>query len=233
MSPLHIALLLALRSVEPYGLPVDTLLVKVRTAGHRAATVPTVETALRDQHIKPLIRNKMAMYGDAYIRKISESSKLRQLFKAQGWKNDATEFVLGDKLYKQGEIVHAGFSHGTEQFLRPFSTRGSLSTWRMLTESMGFNPQFAPHAFMLLLAFAAPLLDLAGRQGFTVCALGDTGAGKSTVARWMSSVYGHPDTAWIGRRDGDPGDECDFQQGGVDEHQRARCACGCRARVRH
>ena len=159
------------------------------------------ESALRDNHVKPLIRNKMAMYGDAYIRKLSEDAKMRQLFKAQGWKNDTTEFVLGDKLFKKGEVIDAGISNGAEGFLRPFTSRGSLETWRTLTQALSYNPDFAPHAFMLLIAFAAPLLELAGRQGFTVCALGLSGAGKSTMARWMSSVYGTQDGSWIGRTD--------------------------------
>jgi hypothetical protein len=156
------------------------------------------ESALRDNHIRPLVRGKIAMYGDYYIRKISADSKMRKLFRSQGWKENNTEFVLGDKLYRKDEVVQAGFSHGTEGFLKPFHSRGSLDAWRALTSVLD-NPKFEPHAFMLLLAFAAPLLKLAGRQGFTVCALGDSGAGKSTMGMFMSSVYGHPDAGWIKR----------------------------------
>src|ERR1035437_4764263 len=158
------------------------------------------ESALRDNHIRPLVRGKIAMYGDYYIRKISEESKMRKLFRSQGWKENNTEFVLGDKLYRKDEIVQAGFSHGTEGFLKPFHSRGSLDAGRALTSVLD-NPKFEPTAFMLLLAFAAPLLKLAGRQGFTVCALGDSGAGKSTMGMFMSSVYGHPDAAWGKRTD--------------------------------
>lgn len=158
------------------------------------------ETQLRDNHIQPLIRNKMAMFGDAYIRKLRTDNKLRQLFKSQGWKNDDTEFVLGDKLYREDEIVQAGFSHGAKGFLKNFYPKGDLEIWRTLTSVLG-QPGFEPHAFVLLLAFAAPLLKLDARQGFTVSALGDTGAGKSTMAMFMSSVYGHPDQTWMKRDD--------------------------------
>lgn len=158
------------------------------------------ETSLRDQHIQPLIRNKMAMYHDSYIRTIREQAKMRKLFKAQGWKSEDTEFVLGDKLYRKDGAVQAGFSHGAKGFLENIRAQGSLATWRDLTYVFN-TPGLEPHAFMLLCAFAAPLLKLDARQGFTVAALGDTGAGKSTMGKFLASVYGHPDLTWIKRND--------------------------------
>ena len=160
------------------------------------------ESALRDNHVQPLIRNKIAMYGDAYTRKLRSDIKMRRLFTSQGWKADDTEFVLGDKLYRKDEVAQAGFSHGKTEFLAPFHARGDLATWRTLTWALG-HPGFEPHAFMLLLAFACPLLKLAGREGFTVNALGESGVGKSTMAQFMCSVYGSPKGAWIGRKDTD------------------------------
>jgi hypothetical protein len=155
---------------------------------------------LIDNHIQPLIKAKFIMYADAYIRKLRDETKLRRLFKSQGWKNDDTEFVLGDKLYRPGEVIQAGFSHGMGQFLTPFRSKGSLDTWRVLTEVFD-HPGLEPHAFMLLLAFAAPLLKLAGREGCTINALGESGVGKSTMAQLMSSVYSSPKGAWVGRDD--------------------------------
>lgn len=158
------------------------------------------EAKLRDNHIQPLVRNKMAQYGDAYLRTLRTKNKMRKLFKAQGWKADDTEFVLGDKLYRKADVVEAGFSQGTERFLQPFHQKGDLAVWRELTTIFNYAG-FEPHAFMLLVAFATPLLKLSGRQGFTVNALGDSGIGKSTMAKFMSSVYGHPEGAWVTRED--------------------------------
>jgi len=155
---------------------------------------------LIDNHIQPLIKAKFIMYADAYIRKLRTETKLRRLFKAQGWKNDDTEFVLGDKLYRSTEVIQAGFSHGMSEFLAPFHAKGTIAQWRTLTEVFD-HPGFEPHAFMLLLAFAAPLLKLAGREGCTINALGESGVGKSTMAQFMSSVYGSPKGAWVGRKD--------------------------------
>lgn len=158
------------------------------------------ESRLRDQHIQPLIRNQIAMYFDAYLRKLRTDTKMRQLFKCQGWKNNDTEFVLGDKLYRKGEIVQAGFSNGARGFLNHFTTKGDLQPWRDLT--WAFNtPGLEPHAFMLLCAFAAPLLKLDQRKGFTVSALGSSGVGKSTMGQFAASVYGHPEDTWAKRDD--------------------------------
>lgn len=156
------------------------------------------EVKLRDNHIKPLLRIKMASYFDSYMRKLQTDTKMRQLFKAQGWKNQDTEFVLGDKLYRSTEVVRAGVSAGATRFLEHFQPRGTLAEWRDLTSLLDYE-KFAPHMFMLLLAFAAPLLKLDNRQGFTVSALGETGAGKSTMGKFFASVYGHPDQTWIMR----------------------------------
>jgi len=158
------------------------------------------ETKLRDQHIQPLLRNEMSMYFDSYMRKLRSDTKLRKLFRCQGWKEDNTEFVLGDKLFRPGEVVQAGHTHGAKGFLEHFRTKGELGPWRDLT--WAFNtPSLEPHAFMLLVAFAAPLLQIANRKGFTICALGDTGTGKSTMAQFMASVYGHPEKTWAGMDD--------------------------------
>lgn len=158
------------------------------------------EIMLRDNHVQPLLRNKAAMFADAYLRKLRSEANLRKLFTSQGWKNEDKEFVLGDKLYRKGEVLQAGFSHSAESFLSPFRSRGSLQVWKDLTWALN-HPGLEAHAFMLLLAFASPLLKLGGREGFTVNALGESHAGKSTMARFMSSVYGTPKGSWITTED--------------------------------
>ena len=158
------------------------------------------EIVLRDNHVQPLLRNKAAMFADSYLRKIKSEINLRKLFTSQGWKSDDKEFVLGDKLYRKGEVLQAGFSHSAESFLSPFRSRGSLQVWRDLTWAFN-HPGLEAHAFMLLLAFASPLLKLGGREGFTVNALGESHGGKSTMARFMSSVYGTPKGSWITTED--------------------------------
>ena len=154
------------------------------------------EVELRNNHVQPLIRNRMAMYFDSYLRTIREKNKMKRLFKSMGWKNDDTEFVLGDQLYRKEDVLQTGYSRGSDEFLGFFKAKGSLEEWRNLT-TIFQNPALAPHAFMLLIAFAAPLLKLANKQGFTVSAYGDTGTGKSTMGKLLASVYGHPERTWV------------------------------------
>lgn len=157
------------------------------------------EAKLRDNSIQPLSKNRMVMYMDSYLRRLRETTAMRRLFRSMGWKSEGTEFVLGKRLYRaSGEIIEAGASTQSAGFLTDFKTKGDLATWRALTTI--FQTQgFEPHAFMLLMAFAAPLLELGNRDGFTVAALGNTGAGKSTMGKFMASVYGHPEDTWLGK----------------------------------
>lgn len=157
------------------------------------------EAALRDVHIQPLIRNRMVMYMDAYLRKVKLDTKVRRLFRSMGWKDNNSKFVLGDRMYlKEGEIIHAGSATRSASFLDGFREKGSLADWSAATQVFDL-PGCEPHAFMLLTAFAAPLLQLCGRDGFTVSALGDTGIGKSTCGKMMASVYGYWKDTWIGQ----------------------------------
>ena len=153
------------------------------------------EIALRDNSVVPLIGKRMAMYFDTYTRAIRASSKMKRLFKSMGWKNEDTEFVLGERLYREHDTARAGHSHGTDEFLGYFKPKGDLATWRSLT-TIFQNPDLAQHAFLLLIAFAAPFLKLSGKQGFTVSACSDTGTGKSTMGQMLASVYGHPKETW-------------------------------------
>jgi hypothetical protein len=157
------------------------------------------EAALRDNSIQPLIRNRMVMYMDAYLRKLRADTKMRRLFRSMGWKARNTCFVLGDRMYhKDGSIVHAGASGRSASFLEGFNAKGELNDWRDLTQIFA-SPGLEPHAFMLLTAFAAPLLQMCNRDGFTVSAVGHTGLGKSTIGKLLASVYGYWKDTWIGR----------------------------------
>ena len=156
------------------------------------------EMKLRDNHIQPLIRNRMTLYVDSYIRRLRADTKLRRLFSGMGWKNNDTEFVLGDRLYRKDGVVPAGRTANTSKIIDYFKPVGELATWRSMT-SVFDHPGLEAHAFTLLIGFAAPLLKLDARKGFTVALLGPTGLGKSTMGRMLASIYGHPDETWVAR----------------------------------
>ena len=66
MSDLHLSLLLAMRGVLPYGLPLATLLTHARTAGHRSVTQPEIEAALRDLGDRALAATVQGTLGTTY-----------------------------------------------------------------------------------------------------------------------------------------------------------------------
>lgn len=159
------------------------------------------EVAIRDIGIQPLQKQRFLMYGDSYLRTLRAAQATRQLFKSMGWKKDNEVFVLGDRAYsRDGPMIQAGHSHRVGGFLSAFTQKGTLDDWKALCDIFKAAPDaLAPHLFMLLIGFAAPLLHLSGRTGFTVSALGKSGNGKSTMGRWIASIYGHPDETWASR----------------------------------
>lgn len=156
------------------------------------------DMALRDHHVQPFSKNRMVMYMDSYIARLRQDVETRRLFKSMGWKDEGARFVLGDRIFNSdGTVTGAGSSAKSHSFLAGFRAKGDLESWVALT-SIFQHPGMEPHAFMLLTAFAAPLLELGGRDGFTVSALGETGLGKSTMGKLIASVYGHWKDTWIG-----------------------------------
>ncbi len=154
------------------------------------------EVELRKQGVCPLIKTRFILYMDSYMRELRKQIKVRRLFRTMGWKEEG-DFVLGDRLYqKDGSVITSGASHSVSKFLSGFHAKGDLERWVSLTEAVNHKDR-AAHAFVLLLGFAAPLLELGGLEGFTVGMVSDTGAGKSTMGRWLSSIYGKPKLTWL------------------------------------
>jgi hypothetical protein len=154
------------------------------------------EVAIRDHGIVPLIKSRFCLYMDAYIRELRRETKVRRMFRTMGWKAGG-EFVLGESLYQRdGTIATAGSSASINKFLSGFHAKGDLDTWIDMTRLLD-SPACAAHAFTLLTAFAAPLLEVGKLEGFTVSLLGETGTGKSTMGRFLASVYGNTNKTWL------------------------------------
>lgn len=158
------------------------------------------EILLRDQHVVPLMRNEFMTMTDNYLRTLRNDRAIGSLVKTQGWKNDTTEFTLGTKHFSKGKVAPAGSAGSVGTWIAPIHSKGSLQAWADTT-AVFQDPALAQHAFYLLGAFACPLLAMGNLQGLTFCSLGETNAGKSTMGRFVSSVYGHPEKGWIAKDD--------------------------------
>lgn len=153
---------------------------------------------LRKNFIKPPDGHKMVAYVDQYLRSIQQQAALRKSFTSMGWKHDFSQFVLGHKLFKSdGTVFEAGMSQKLSNTLTGVTTKGDINEWVRATEMLERKGAEA-HAFSMLQGFGAPLLKLTGFHGLTFSMVGETGVGKSMMARFALSIYGDFDKLRIG-----------------------------------
>ena len=134
----------------------------------------------------------MQGYLQAWVSRLVETAPLIQASDQFGWKDDT--FVLGDVvLHPDGPptrsmLVRMAKSYG--QSVRP---KGSLDTWIELVDRAYNAPGQEAFQFMVVNAFAAPLMGLLDKQisGVTVFAhSAGSGAGKTTAQRVGLSAWG-------------------------------------------
>lgn len=153
---------------------------------------------LRKYHVKPANGKLMVTYMTAYLQTLQKNRHLRKLYTSMGWKEENRSFVLGKKLFQSDGTVHeAGTSSKLNGSLAGFKTRGDLALWSDATKALGM-PGMEAHAFSLLLGFGAPLLRLTGYNGVVFSLLGKTNGGKSTMAKWLMSIWGDYELLKVG-----------------------------------
>lgn len=157
-------------------------------------------TAMADQSVKynsdGKYKDTMRKYMAGYLTKLQEKTRIKAHYKACGWKEEDTKFLLGNRMFAEdGSSYHAGISRRSSIVGEAFGVKGEFEPWYQLTKKLD-TPGWEHHAFTLMIAFGAPLLHLAGLNGTLINMVGPTGAGKSVSARWMFSVYGNFDKAF-------------------------------------
>lgn len=133
-----------------------------------------------------------------YMDKLREQQALSNLYASMGWKEDATQFVVGDSVIKKdtsGTVIEetATLSSGTGRTsMDMYPTRGTLKDWVDGTEILQ-TAEMPWHMFALSVGWAAPLFAFTGLKGVTVSLYGPTGGGKTLIQYWIQSIYGDPD----------------------------------------
>tara|TARA_Y100000310_G_scaffold21924_1_gene21145 strand:- start:8482 stop:11346 length:2865 start_codon:yes stop_codon:yes gene_type:complete len=162
-------------------------------------------TTIADQGI--VLRGKKQTQGfqwmlRAYMDELRKTKTMTNIYGAMGWKEDFTQFVIGDKLYKReadGVVIVDDISltsNTSKLSNRLYSHKGTAEVWTDATELLQ-KANLPAHMFALGHAFSAPLWALTGLKGITVSLCGNTGAGKSLIQLWMQSVWGNPDKLHI------------------------------------
>lgn len=134
----------------------------------------------------------------SYMEKLREVRSMTNLYSTMGWKENFTQFVIGDVLFKRdanGNIIQESISLAaaagkTSHDL--FATKGNLHDWSAFTALLD-KLGLPLHQFCLGVSLSAPLYAFTGLKGGAISLYGDTGGGKSIAQLWMQSVWGNPD----------------------------------------
>jgi putative DNA primase/helicase len=107
---------------------------------------------------------------------------------ATGWQCGAYIMPDGSII---GEPEHPVLFNGRSAAARGYTTKGTAESWR---NSVAMLAQGNPSMMLgIACALAAPLIGIAGADGFGVHLFGGSSVGKTTTGNAASSVYGEPE----------------------------------------
>lgn len=158
-------------------------------------------TAIADQGI--VLRGKKQQQDfqfmlRAYMEELRAIKSMTNLHDSMGWKENFTQFVIGDRVYKRladGSVTAETISMSatTNRIASTnYTTKGDLKTWAAGTKVLQ-DLDFPQHMFALTQGFAAPLWAFGGLKGITVSLFGRSGSGKTLIQMWQQSIWGNPD----------------------------------------
>ena len=129
-------------------------------------------------------------YMISYTQEIQKIFVKEYLFSRLGWREDADNFVLGERLFTATGPKACNAEKGGRVMGNTHSS-GTLDDWRKIIDFYQ-DSEFAAHQFGIGVGFAAPLLRFTGIAGGIVNMVGRSGEGKSTVQKIVNSIWGHP-----------------------------------------
>jgi len=146
---------------------------------------------------QPILQRQIQQYIVDYANMLREKQKLEQLHVQFGWKDDYQKFVVGVKEFDGEDIHYTPPASTMNNLLEYFDKKGSLEEWKDVFNLYN-KPENEPQAFSLMSAFGAPLLEFTDTKGVILhLTSADSGAGKSTIQRFINSLYGNPDMGLV------------------------------------
>jgi hypothetical protein len=134
----------------------------------------------------------------SYMDELRQRRTMTNLYATMGWKENYTQFVIGDTIYRrdvdggvhqdQTTLAFASNKLGHELY----GTSGTLPEWTAFTKLLE-RADLDTHMFALCVSLSAPLYAFTGLKGLTVSLYGPTGGGKTLAQLWMQSVWGCPE----------------------------------------
>lgn len=118
----------------------------------------------------------------------SDIGELWSVAQATGWQCGAYIMPDGEVI---GEPKTPVLFNGRSAAAKGYTVKGTVESWR---ESVAMLAQGNPSMMLgIACALAAPLIGIAGADGFGVHLFGGSSAGKTTTGNAASTVYGEPD----------------------------------------
>lgn len=108
------------------------------------------------------------------------------------------EFVLGTTIFrpKQPPSEVLMIDQISDELIGAYTQAGTKEDWIRLVNYIYNRPGAQAYQFIILAAFAAPLVKLTPGEGvwhgIPIALCGDSGAAKTTTAKVAMTVYGHP-----------------------------------------
>lgn len=157
-------------------------------------------SAIADQGIV-LANKKQTEYFQlmlrSYLASLKQTRSMTNLYATMGWKEQFTEFVLGNTVIRntpKGVVEESiNLSSGSQRLGSELWTQsGTLEDWVTFTNLLQ-KGKMPWHMFALTVGISAPLYAFTGLKGMTLSLYGPTGGGKTLVQYWQQSVWGSPD----------------------------------------
>jgi hypothetical protein len=141
---------------------------------------------------------KFQMFLRGYMNELRKMRTMTNLHSSMGWKENHTQFVLGDTVFRreangtvseeQITIAQASNRTATEMY----TSAGDLEKYIGFTSVID-KAKLPIQGWAMLVGMAAPLFEFTGIKGITVNLYGPTGSGKSLAQYMLQSVWGNPD----------------------------------------
>lgn len=138
----------------------------------------------------------LAKYLVDYTRDIQTKAGAEVEFSRYGWRNADRKdsiFVVGNGYFDAvGNIHPAAFPSFLRDAAPAVAATGDVDEWSKAFNVYSHIPNSEAFQFTILLGFAAPLLALTEYSGVLYNMVADSGMGKSTAMKIMTSVWGQP-----------------------------------------
>ena len=165
---------------------------------------------------KEKLREKLGFYGVAalqkqmdaimvyiikFVNELQYKTDVEVMRMQYGWADKNSKFVIGDQEITAEGIKYSPPSSMTSALSEYMQPVGTLDEWKKIANVYN-RPSMEPHAFGFFTAFGSPLLTHLNLKGAVINLVNNvSGTGKTTVAKVMHSVYGHPEEQMLIAKD--------------------------------